>query len=154
MDSETMPRFEGKAKKIRLISNSLGYGPRPAPGEEIEQHLTIAEDGRVWFSGYGLSDGGKTNKLRSARHSLAPGISSHIITQVAAQFADGYSEELVMDVGSWDLEITNDEGQSFRFHGPLCAGDNKELTRLSDLIRYHLGLDHLVFDGDAVEEQI
>jgi len=153
MDSETMPRFEGKAKKIRLISNSLGYGPWPDPGEEVEQHLTIAEDGRVWFYGYGLSDGGKTNKLRSERHSLAPNISAHIIAQVAAHFADGYSEVIVMDAGSWDLEITNDEGQAFRFHGPLCAGEDKELSRLSDLIRYHLGLDYLAFDGDSAEDQ-
>ena len=39
-------------RSARIISDGYGYGPKPEPGEEIEQHLTISRTGQVWFSGY------------------------------------------------------------------------------------------------------
>ena len=36
---------KGELRKIRLVSNRLGYGPCPEPDEEVEQHITLnAED--------------------------------------------------------------------------------------------------------------
>lgn len=154
MVREAMPCFEGNAKKIRLTSNIFGYGPWPAPEEEVEQRLTIATDGRVWFSGYGLSAEGKVNKLRSARHGLSPDIGAYIVKRVAERFAEDYSEEVVMDAGSWELEVTNDENRVFHFRGSLCSEEDKTLDQISELIRYHLGLDLFAFDGAAVEDQV
>ena len=33
--------FQGELRKIRLVSNRLGYGPCPEPDEEVEQHITL-----------------------------------------------------------------------------------------------------------------
>ena len=46
------PQFTGRLKKIQLISNNMGYWPEPEQGEELEQHLTITDKGRVWLSRY------------------------------------------------------------------------------------------------------
>lgn len=37
-------------RSFKLICNNLRYGPAPKGMEEIEQRLTVAESGRVWFS--------------------------------------------------------------------------------------------------------
>lgn len=39
--------FKGILKKAKLISNSLCYGPCPMPDDEIEQWLTLTDDGRL-----------------------------------------------------------------------------------------------------------
>ena len=41
--------FQGQIKGMKLISNHLCYGPRPEPDDEIEQHLSLFADGRVFF---------------------------------------------------------------------------------------------------------
>lgn len=48
--------FQGILQKIRIVSNCIGYGPRPEPDDEVEQHLTINAEGRVWFSSYKFGD--------------------------------------------------------------------------------------------------
>lgn len=42
--------FQGTLKKICIVSNNICYRPMPKPDEEVEQHLTINNEGRVWFS--------------------------------------------------------------------------------------------------------
>lgn len=42
--------FEGTPQKLWLISNNSCYGPHPQPNDEVEQHLSITADGRVFFS--------------------------------------------------------------------------------------------------------
>ena len=39
--------FQGTLKKMRIILNNICYGPMPEPDEEVEQHLTINDEGRV-----------------------------------------------------------------------------------------------------------
>lgn len=48
--------FEGTLKKMRIISNNICYAPSPEPVDEVEQHLTINKDRRVWFSVYAFGD--------------------------------------------------------------------------------------------------
>lgn len=47
--------FRGKPQKIRIISNRICYGLQPKPDDEVEQHITLCADGRVWFSAYLLT---------------------------------------------------------------------------------------------------
>lgn len=35
-------------RKIRIISNNICYGSEPSPKDEVEQHLTISANGRIW----------------------------------------------------------------------------------------------------------
>ena len=48
------PLFRGRVTRIKLISNNICFGPRPEEDDEVEQHITICSDGRVFFSGYSL----------------------------------------------------------------------------------------------------
>lgn len=52
---ENIP-FHGELQKIRLIANNMGYGPLPAPDEEVEQRLTMTREGKVWLSRYSFHD--------------------------------------------------------------------------------------------------
>lgn len=52
--------FHGILKKVRIVSNHICYGPMPEPDEEVEQHLTINNEGRVWFSGYNFGTAADT----------------------------------------------------------------------------------------------
>jgi len=47
--------LKGKTKKIQIKSNNVSYGPPPEQDEEVEQRLTLINDGRVWFSGYNVA---------------------------------------------------------------------------------------------------
>lgn len=38
---------KGELRKIRLVSNRLGYGPCPEPDEEVEQHITLNAEGKL-----------------------------------------------------------------------------------------------------------
>ena len=48
--------FRGELQKMRLIANNMGYGPLPAPGEEVEQRLTLTANGKVWLSRFSYHD--------------------------------------------------------------------------------------------------
>ena len=147
MEQQSSPVFVGTPKKIRLVSNNFGYGPWPEADEEIEQRLTITSEGRVWFSGYGPSMMGNGEKLRSSQSKIDPKIGAYIVQQIANRFTQGYEEEIVMDVGSWELELTNTVGQRYCYQGPLCDVCDKSFSVLSELIRSHLGLHLFAFDA-------
>lgn len=48
--------FRGEIQKMRLFANNMGYGPLPAPGEEVEQRLTLTANGKVWLSRFSYHD--------------------------------------------------------------------------------------------------
>lgn len=52
-----LKRFIGTPQKVRIVSNNICYGPSPKPDDEVEQHITINADGRVWFSAYNFGSG-------------------------------------------------------------------------------------------------
>lgn len=147
MEQQSAPVFVGTPKKIRLVSNNFGYGPWPEADEEIEQRLTVTSEGRVWFSGYGPSIRGNGEKLRSSQSKIDQEIGAFIVRSIAERFAQCYEEEIVMDAGSWKLELTNTDGQRYRYQGPLCEACDKSLNEFSKLIRYHLGPYLFAFDG-------
>ena len=63
-EEELKPLFEGQLKKLQLISNRICYGPCPESDDEVEQHLTITANGRVWFSRYCFGENGKYRLLQ------------------------------------------------------------------------------------------
>lgn len=57
--------FQGTLKKMRIVSNNICFDPMSRPDEEVEQHITINNDGRVWFSVYSFGYGeGRYTKIR------------------------------------------------------------------------------------------
>lgn len=142
--------FEGTLQKIQLISNNVCYGPCPKPEDEIKQHLTITADGRVWLSRYRFGAVGSEPELFETQNfNISTEATNRIMTEVARYFGDEYDINLVTDVGSWNLVLTNTEGKIYKISGALCHDLQTVSGGLSDLIRTNLDRnDLLVFDGN------
>lgn len=141
--------FQGTLKKMRIVSNNICYGPMPNPDEEVEQHLTIDDEGRVWFSGYSFDHGGENyEKARSKNFKIEKTDTDRLLGAIAAYFGNEYDEIFATDIGNWVMELTNTEGTVYKFRGSLCADFDYEGTDLSDLVRDIVDMDDLyVFDG-------
>jgi len=142
--------FTGTPQKIRIISNNWCYGPMPEPEDEIEQHLTINSNGRVWFSVYAFGEIGKKHpRVRSTNYRIDPQKAKKVLDAIADYFSEPYEEIFATDIGDWKLLIANTDGQEFQYKGSLCADLVVEDTDLSELIRDTLGMDDLyAFDGN------
>lgn len=142
--------FDGIPEKMRIVSNNICYGPRPGPNDEVEQQLTINAEGQVWFSAYAFGDGPeKYTKARSNNFNIGESNAAELLNKVASCFSREYDEIFATDIGDWELELTNTDGQIYKFRGSLCADFEVDGIDLSDLIRDALGLPDLyVFDGN------
>lgn len=141
--------FQGELKKMRIVSNGIGYGPCPEPDDIVEQRITINSDGQVWYSGYAFGEGyGKYKKTQTRRFKIAKAIAENVLNKTSAYFSNEYEEIFATDIGNWELELTNTEDKTYKFTGSLCAEFEIDGVDLSDLIRDSLEMDDLyVFDG-------
>ena len=148
--------FNGIPKKMRLVSNNICYGPCPAPEDEVEQHLTINAEGRVWFSAYVFGDiSGTYTKARSSKFSIGKAGASELLSKVSSYFSGEYNEVSKTDIGDWVLELTNTDEKTYQFRGSLCNNFEVDGIDLSDLIRDTLDLQDLyVFDGNHKPDMI
>ncbi|MDQ0155453.1 hypothetical protein [Robertmurraya andreesenii] len=148
--------FYGQAKKIRIISNNIGYGPCPMPEDEVEQHLTITDDGRVWFSGYNFGSGsGKYERGRTKTFRLDREKANLIFSSFTRFFSGEFDDIFATDIGSWEMTITNMEGREFTFRGSLCADYEIDGADLSDMLRDTLNIKNLfVFDGGNKPDRV
>ena len=145
-----IPRFSGQLKRIQLISNNMCYGPCPEPEDEIEQRLTITEDGHIWLSRYcyGKKETSLTLMGKEA-FSIPSEDAEYIMEKVTEYFKSDFDIPFVTDVGSWELTLTNAEGMKYKVSGPLCQDLYVAEEGLSDIIRSRLGRNDLfVFDAN------
>lgn len=149
-------RFKGTAQKIRIISNNICYGPPPEPDDEIEQHITINAEGRVWFSAFNFGTGfGGHQKARSQIYKIDSDTANSVLMSIARYFRTEFIEVFATDIGDWTLEITNAEGKTYKFRGSLCADFAVDGIDLSDMVREALGMDDLyVFDGNNKPDRV
>lgn len=142
--------FQGEAKKIRIISNNVSYGPAPSLDEEVEQRLTLSRDGRVWFSGYNFDYGiDHYTRERKLQFKLDQEKVDKIFAVFSRFFAGNFEDVFATDIGSWEMTITNEEDSTFDFSGSLCAQYEIDGMDLSDLLREELGIENLfAFDGN------
>lgn len=148
--------FRGKLKKMRIVSDAIGYGTPPELEDEVEQHLTINSEGRIWFSAYAFGAGfGKYTKTRSKNYSIEKNAATEVLNKVVAYFSEGYDEIAATDIGDWVMELTNTEGETYKFRGSLCADFEIDGVDLSDLVRDTLDMQDLyVFDGNNKPDKI
>ena len=148
-----LPKYTGRLKKIQLISNNMGYGPEPEQGEELEQHLTITDKGRVWLSRYCYDR--ENNKLllkEKESFKISAEAVSAIMDAVTDCFSGDYQTRFATDIGCWDLTLTNDENEKICLTGSLISRPLDPEEYLSDVIRKNLGRDDLfAFDGNPDE---
>lgn len=147
--------FDGAAQKLRIVSNGICYGPCPMPDDEIEQHLSITGDGRIFFSVYAYGDGAKYIKTRTKNFKIDPEKAAHILKIVGDYFSDEYDISFATDVGDWEMTLTNAENTPYHFRGSLCAGCSDELDNISNIIRFTLDMPELlIFDGRTNSDRI
>ena len=105
-------------KSVRLISNNICYGPAPAPNDEVEQHLTVARDGRVWFSGrnYQQYSDGK-GFCRKKQVNIGPWKAKFLF-----ELLDDLTEQpMATDCGDYSLSIRYDDEKTRTINGPLIG---------------------------------
>lgn len=148
--------LSGQAKEIRIISNNICYGPSPMPEDEVEQHLMIADDGVVEFSGYNF--GSESEKYELGRKKtlyLDKEKTNLIFTKFSRFFSEEFYDVFATDIGSWEMTITNTEGINFLFRGSLCADYEIDGIDLSEMLRDVLEIENLfAFDGDNKPDKI
>lgn len=129
--------FKGELRKIRLVSNRLGYEPCPEPDEEVEQHITLNAEGQVWFSSYvfGQRRDGRYEKAHSQNLRIDKAVADRIISAFTEYFSNGYDEVFTTDIGNWNMELTNTAGKVYKFSGSLCSSFEVDGIDLSDLLR-------------------
>ena len=150
------PLFQGEPQKVRIVSNNICYGLPPKPDDEVEQHITINAEGRVWFYAYNFGSGfGEHEKARSKIFKIEKNAATKVLNAIAHYFGNDHMEWFVTDIGDWCMEITNTEGVVYKFRGSLCCDIEVDGVDLSDMVRDALGMDDLyVFDGNHKPDRV
>lgn len=72
---------------MRIVSNNICYEYMPEPDKEVEQHLTINDEGRVWFSGYNFGHSGERyEKARSKNFKIEKVATNRLLCAIATYF--------------------------------------------------------------------
>ena len=109
---EQMKLFSGTAVKMQLISNGLCYGPCPLVDDEVEQRITITPT-HIWVSRYQYGDGLNYGLQQKFNGRIARENGEAILAEVGAYFNDeNHMVPYATDVGSWELTLTNEEGEN------------------------------------------
>jgi hypothetical protein len=147
--------FRGELQKMRLIANNMGYGPLPAPGEEVEQRLTLTANGKVWLSRFSYHDTAHNSLMSRKQFTVDHRCVESLFQKITTHFAGTERIGMATDVAAWELELTNAEGTSFRFTGPMLRGSSPTLDAISDELRSVLDRKGLfAFDGEPECDRI
>lgn len=148
--------FFGNAKKVKIHSNNICFGYCPKKGDEVEQHLTITEDGRVWLTRYAINEDlnfADYKKTEQKQFRIDSEKAKLLLYKFTKYFRDEYEINFATDVGSFEMWIDDDEGKRAYFVGPLISEFEVDGYDLSQLVRDTLGDQSLfVFDDNAYEK--
>lgn len=141
-------------QKVQIISNNICYGSPPDDGTEVEQHFTVSASGRVWFNGYNFIGGFDNYEMgRSIQMSIGKENAKTILALIEKHLE---TDILIMatDCGSWDIKVTDTNGNVAERSGSLIeeiyAGD----TPISKTIRSIVPIeDMFLFDGNYPENE-
>ena len=147
--------FYGNVKRVKIHSNNMGYGFLPREGTEVEQHLTITDDGRVWITRYAISEDlnfAKLTKTEQRQFKISSDKAKFLLDKYTKYFRDEYEISFATDVGSFEMQITDDEGKTAYFIGPLICEFEVDGYDLSQLTRDTVEDQTLfVFDNNEFE---
>lgn len=150
------PASLGYIQKIRLISNNIGRASSPQEGEEVEQHLVLYRNGKVFFSTYQFVDDKQAHHLRQKQWlQISQNIAETAFDSLLRFVVFIYNKETDPDIGSWTLELTNSDGMKFRFKGPLYPYPYSDYHGVSAFLRNLLGMNQLwIFEGNISARHI
>lgn len=142
---EELLLFQGKLKKINIVSNNICYGPCPMPEDEVEQHLTIFSDGTVLLTRHSYNE----EIIEEASLCMDEENTKWVMESFEKSFAEGHDDCFVTDIGSWGVVLTNAEGRELSYSGALMEQEGSVVYRFSDMLREAIGRDDLfAFDGN------
>lgn len=156
MQGYSKPEGYGKTVRMRLVSNRLCYGPAPRSDEEVEQRLTILENGQVYLSRYSFGDGKSDHHLETERIHVSHEKIADILHHLDRHFFDRGISSCGDDVGTWDVVLTDENGRKARFEGALIGDEEMDgQTDLSTRIRLALHRPNLfLFDRSEPDDSI
>ena len=140
-------------KKIRLISNNICYGPCPEADEEVEQHLTILSDGRVWISRYVFGNSGIKYELKEKKQlNIGKDVAVDILQYTKQYFDEKGLVLLCTDVGVWELFLTDENDAELVIQGSVVRDDYT--SEISKYIRGKIPISNLfLFDGNVKKQR-
>ena len=146
--------FNGTLVKLKLISNSMCYGPCPLPDQEIEQRITITPT-HIWVSRYDYGEGIPYRLRQRFDGRIARDNGDAILKSIEDYFK---SQECFIpyatDVGDWELILTNEDGENFKFVGSLIPLGTL-LDDISQDMRERLDMPVLyLFNGEDTQDKI
>ena len=148
--------FFGNVKKVKIHSNNVCFGYCPKKGDEVEQHLTITEDGRIWLTRYAINEDlnfADYEKTEQKQFKIEPDKAQMLLSKFTKYFRDEYEINFATDVGSFEMWIDDDEGKKAYFVGPLISEFVVDGVDLSQLVRDTLNDQTLfVFDDNNYEK--
>ena len=146
--------FRGTPTKMKLISNGLCYGPCPLADQEIEQRITITPT-HIWVSRYDYGEG-MPYKLRQRFDGRIARENGEAILRAVGDYFKSSDHILpfATDVGEWELILTNENNEEFRFEGSLIPLDTV-LDEISSDMRERLDMPFLyLFNGEGNQDKI
>lgn len=148
--------FQGRARKIELISNKVIRGRVPVPDKEVGQHLEMSEDGHVRFSGFIFGQGERSHECaRTKDFIIDKEDAGYIMESVGACFRTRIEEASDIVVGYWVMKITNEDDRVYEFSGFIGYDFNISGSNPSYLIRDTLQMpDLFVFDGKFILDRV
>lgn len=146
--------FDNPPVKLRIVSNTLSYGPAPEETEEVEQSVTIMAENFVEFLAYQYGKGDYV-QCREFRICIFPESVEELLLEVVEGIYDIDSLDDITDVGGWVADITMEDGTECRAHGYFSGRDNQREIHLSNLIRDVLPIENMfLFDQNETPDQI
>lgn len=144
--------FRGKLKSLTLTTTPCFFFREPFMKDDVEQKLTIPANGRIKLSRRIAEWSYDERKEQTVIKKLV--ISTEDTTKIFNRISRYFSKEQefvrVLDGGTWDLKLTNTDGESFTFQGSTCFNHRSALSRLSKLMRKITDLEYLLgFDEDT-----
>lgn len=139
-------------QKFILTSNVFSYGPLPQEGEEVQQKLSVSDNGSVWLTRYTFSRKDNDTHYKVKEKILSDPETNKRILDAMKHTLEEYKYDPVLDAGYWNIDVTNTDGKTIKLSGSLFS---YSLPELSDYIREQLNRNDLfLFDGapDRIEQ--
>ncbi|AXX64912.1 hypothetical protein DS830_05230 [Bombilactobacillus bombi] len=140
--------FEGTLQTVKLVSNRTGMELNIS-ADEVEQRLTIQQDGQVQLERYAGDNKSLQLQLLSSQNFQLT--STKVIFEALSYYFGHISilPIVAFDEGSWQIQLINTTGRVLQYQGSLCQKLKVHNQDLSELIRQQLKISDLyVFDGN------
>lgn len=139
--------FHGNPSEVTIVSNIITE-EEPAHGKEVEQWLTLSEDGEIQFESYNydtVEKGLTPNRIESLK--IDPRKAKDILMFLTSHYKTDYRVEVLDRASFWFMSLKNHRGDIFQYSGFLFQEDQFR-EEASKKLRKAITIEGLfLFDG-------